>query len=93
MPLCQTCEDKETKSRQDNDTSRGLLPNCPGYRKWETNQENIRRESPVERTWVEFPITLKPDLLPDYPGCKKKQSELRKHNNCRDREKPKLVCQ
>ena len=82
MLLCQTCGDKETKSNQDNRISHGgLLSESPEYGKHEVNQENtIRREREREgereresviRTLVEFPVVLRSDLLPDYPGCRK----------------------
>ena len=52
-----------------------------------------KRESPAERTRVKFPVAQRPDLLPDNPGYKK--SELREHDNCRERggKKPELTRQ
>ena len=76
MPLCQPRGDKETKSNQNNMVPQGdLLPICSGYLKGEVNQENmIRRESPTKRKWVEFPhVALRPDLLPNYLGCRKRR--------------------
>ena len=73
----ETCVDREAKINLDNIIPQGgLLPDCPGHRKRKVNYDDtIRWESPAERTQVEFPVALGPDLQLEYP-CYRKKSEV-----------------